>query len=183
MTDVRELIEDLAGPDPGKRVSARVQLYRAGCALVEEIFAMWQKDPEFAVLVTGDPIVGIAVPPDLFTRIRQELDMPPLAKVPEDQSTAEFEIHSRGPRMDVLTPVDSEGPIQKFLDRFGPGIQQVELPVHSVEAAVKILSERLGLKPVYPETREGADDTRVNFFLVEKSGGGRVLIELFEAKR
>jgi hypothetical protein len=36
---------------------------------------------------------------------------------------------------------------------------------------------------VYPQARAGADGTRVNFFLVGKSGGGKVLIELFEAKR
>ncbi|HXZ19973.1 MAG TPA: hypothetical protein VEG63_08485 [Candidatus Acidoferrales bacterium] len=183
MTDVRALVEGLAVPDPGRRLAARWQLHRAGCALVEEIFAAWRKDPEFAVLITGEPVVGIAVPPDLFARIRQEMDMPALANVPAEQSTAEFEIHDRGPLMDVLTPVDSEGPIQKFLDRFGPGIQQVELPVSNIEAALKILTERFGLAPMYPETWEGANGTRVNFFLMDKPGGGKVLIELFEAKR
>jgi len=183
VTEIRALVEDLAGPDPGRRVAARVQLHRAGCALVDEIFAAWRNDAEFAVLVTGEPIVGIAVPPDLFARIRQEMDSPPLANVPADQSTAEFEIHGRGPSMDILTPVDSEGPIQRFLDRFGAGIQQVELPVSDVETAMKILSERFHLPPVYPEAREGAGRTRVNFVLVEKPGGGKVLIELFEAKR
>jgi len=183
VTDVRALVEELAMPDPGRRLAARWQLHGAGCALVEEIFAAWRKDPEFAVLIAGEPIVGIAVPPELFARIRQEMDMPALARVPEEQSTAEFEMHGRGPHMDILTPVDSEGPIQTFLDRFGPGIQQVELPVHNVEAALKILTESFGLAPVYPEPREGANGTRVNFFLMDKPGGGKVLIELFEAKR
>jgi len=183
VTDVPAWIEGLASPDPGQRLAARVQLYRAGCALVEAVFATWRKDPEFAVLVSGEPIVGVAVPPDVFARIRQEMDMPPLARVPEDQSTAEFEIHDRGPKMDILTPMDGEGPIQKFLDRFGPGIQQVELPVINAGEAVKIVSEHFDLTPVYPEVREGANGTLVNFFLVEKPGGGKVLIELFEAKR
>lgn len=183
MTDMRALVDDLAGTDPGRRVAARLQLHREGCALVGEIFGAWRKDPEFAMLVDGEPIVGIAVPPDLFARIRQESEMPPLARVPEEQSTAEFELHNRGPRMDILTPVDSEGPIQKFLDRFGPGIQQVELPVRDVEEALKILIARFGLAPVYPEAREGADGTRVNFFLMDRPGGGKVLIELFEAQR
>lgn len=183
MTDLPAWVDDLAGPDPSRRVAARLHLYRAGCALVEDIFAAWRKDPEFAMLVAGEPIVGVAVPPDVFARIRQQLHMPPLASVPAELNTAEFEMHGPGPRMDILTPVDNEGAIQKFLDRFGPGIQQVELPVSSVEAAVKILSERFGLAPVYPQARDGADETRVNFFLVEKPGGGKVLIELFEAKR
>lgn len=183
MTDVGAWVEDLAGPDPGRREAARIQLHRAGCALVNQIFAAWKLDPEFAVLVSGEPIVGIAVPPDLFARIRQELDSPPLADVPPEQSTAEFEMPGRGPGMDILTPVDSEGPIQKFLDRFGSGIQQVELPVSDLDAAMVILAERFSLSPVYPAPRDGAGGTRVNFFLVDKSGGGKVLIELFEAKR
>jgi len=183
MTDVRAWVDDLGGTDPGRRVAARWQLYREGCALVGDIFAAWRKDPEFEVLVTGEPIVGIAVPPELFARIRKESEMPPLARVPEEQNTAEFDLHGRGPQLDILTPVDSEGPIQKFLDRFGPGIQQVELPVSNVEEALKILTERFGLAPVYPEPREGANGTRVNFFLMDKPGGGKVLIELFEAKR
>ena len=183
MTDVRALVEELAMPDPGRRLAARWQLHGAGCALVEEIFAAWRKDPEFAVLIAGEPIVGIAVPPDLFARIRQEMDMPALARVPEEQSTAEFELHRGSVRLDILTPVDNEGPIQKFLDRYGPGIQQVELPVNSVDQATGVLSERFQLTAVYPQAREGADGTRVNFFLVNKSGGGKVLIELFEAKR
>ncbi len=183
MTDVRVLVDELAAPEPGRRLAARWQLHRAGCALVEDVFAAWRKDPSFDVLVAGEPIIGIAVPPDLFARIRQEMDMPPLSRVPEEQSTAEFEIHGRGPLMDILTPVDSEGPIQKFLDRFGPGIQQIELPVSDVEEALKILTGRFGLSPVYAEAREGADGTRVNFLLVDKPGGGKVLIELFEAQR
>jgi len=183
VTDIRALVDDLAGTDPARRVAARWQLHREGCALVGDIFAAWQKDPEFALLVAGEPIVGVAVPPELFARIRQETDMPALARVPEEQSTAEFELHGRGPTMDILTPVDGEGPIQKFLDRFGPGIQQVELPVTEVAEAVKILTERFGLAAVYPEPREGANGTHVNFVLVPKPGGGKVLIELFEARR
>jgi hypothetical protein len=183
MTDVRAWAEDLAAADAGRRAAAIAQLYRAGCGLAEEIFAPWRKDPEFAVLVTGEPIVGIAVPADLFMRIRQESGMPPLAKVPEDQSTAEFELHRGRARLDILAPVDNEGPIQKFLDRYGPGIQQVELPVNSVDQATEVLSERFQLSPVYPQARAGAEGMRVNFFLVGKSGGGKVLIELFEAKR
>ncbi len=183
MTDAHAWVEELAGPDPARRVAARVQLHRAGCALVEEIFAAWRRDPEFAVLVTGEPIVGVAVPPEIFARIRQQLNMPPLASVPAELKTAEFELHGPGPSMDVLTPVDNEGAIQKFLDRFGPGVQQVELPVSNVEQATKILAARFGLAPVYPEPRDGADGTLVNFFLVPKSGGGKVLIELFEGRR
>ena len=183
VTDVRAWVEDLAATEAERRAAAWVQLYRTGCQMTEGVFAEWRQDPEFAVLVCGEPVVGVAVSPDVFARVRQEMGMPPLAHVPDEQSTAEFEIHRGTVRLDILAPVDNEGAIQKFLDRFGPGIQQVELPVKRVEEAVKILTERFGLTPVYAQPRAGADGTRVNFFLVEKPGGGKVLIELFEAKR
>ena len=183
MSDVNRWVEDLAGPDAGLRVAAAAQLYRAGCQLAEDVFAQWRQDAEFAVLVMGKPIVGVAVPPGLFARIRQEMGMPPLAEVPPEQSTAEFEIERGHIRLDILTPVDGEGAIQKFLDRFGAGIQQVELPVKNVEEASRILSTRFGLSPVYPEPRAGAGGTRVNFFLVGTPAGQKVLIELFQAKR
>ena len=147
------------------------------------MLASWRTDPEFAVLITGKPIVGVAVPQELFARIRQEMGMPPLEEVPPEQSTAEFELHRNQIRLDILTPVDGEGAIQKFLDRFGPGIQQVELPVKNVEEAARILFTRFGLAPVYPQPRAGAGGTRVNFFLAPAADGRKVLIELFEAKR
>jgi len=182
MTGLREWVDDLASPDGGRRAAAGVRLYSAGRELVEELFAKWNEEPQFAVLVAGDPIVGVAVPPDLFARIRQESDVP-LCDVPDEQSTAEFELKTDAGLLDVLTPVDGAGAIQAFLDRFGPGIQQVELPVNDVRAATAIVTGRFGLSSVYPEPREGANGTRVNFFLAEKPGGGKVLIELFEAKR
>lgn len=183
MTGLDSLLEDLAGPDAGRRAAAAAQLYRSGCELAEDVFAQWRRDSEFDVLVTGKPIVGVAVPQEAFARIRQEMDMPPLAAVPPEQSTAEFEFEAGSVRLDILTPVDGEGAIQKFLDRFGPGIQQVELPVKNVDDACRILFTRFGLTPVYPQPRPGADGTRVNFFLVNAGAGRKVLIELFEAKR
>ena len=181
---VREWVEDLASPDLGRRATGAVQLYRAGCDLVKDFLDQWSQLPQFAVLITGEPIVGVAVPPDLFERIRQEMgETGSLSNVPAEQSTAEFEVKADGIRLDILTPVDGGGAIQKFLDRFGPGIQQVELPVSDVEAATRILTLRFGLASVYPEPRAGANGTRVNFFLAELPGGGKVLIELFEAKK
>ena len=49
-----------------------------------------------------------------------------------------------------------------------------------VDRATAILRENFGVSPIYPETRPGADGTRVNFFLAPTSAGGKVLIELYE---
>jgi len=183
VSDAHAWAEDLASPDLGRRAAAAVQFYRTGVDLVKDFVDSWRQDPQFAVLLTGEPIVGVAVPPDLFQRIRGQMDAPALADVPPEQNTAEFEVEAEGIHLDVLTPIDGAGAIQKFLDRFGPGIQQVELPVNDVAAATDLLTSRFGLKAVYPEPRPGSNGTRVNFFLAEKPGGGKLLIELFEAKR
>jgi hypothetical protein len=52
----------------------------------------------------------------------------------------------------------------------------------NVDRATAVLKEKFGVKAVYPETRPGADGTRVNFYLVGLPEGGKVLIELYEKK-
>jgi hypothetical protein len=74
------------------------------------------------------------------------------------------------------------GTIAQYLQKYGEGIQQVELLVRSVDRATEILRARFGLAPIYPATREGADATRVNFYLVTTPLGKKVLVELVEAK-
>jgi len=61
------------------------------------------------------------------------------------------------------------------------GIQQVEFLCSNVDGATQLVRERFGVTPIYPETRGGADGTRVNFFLVT-TDNGKVLIELYEKK-
>jgi hypothetical protein len=73
------------------------------------------------------------------------------------------------------------GAIARYLAKLGEGVQQVEFGCENVDRATEILKEQFDVKPVYPATRPGADGTRVNFFLVPTSAGGKVLIELCEA--
>jgi len=68
------------------------------------------------------------------------------------------------------------------LARFGEGIQQVEFLCKDVDRATAILRERFDLRAVYPETRNGADGTRVNFFLASTPEHEKVLIELYEKR-
>lgn len=80
-------------------------------------------------------------------------------------------------RIQVLAPLSAGSPIAKFLDRSGPGLQQLALRVRDLGA----LSERLhaqGIQLLYPEPRPGTDGCMINF-LHPKSAGG-VLIELVE---
>jgi hypothetical protein len=104
--------------------------------------------------------------------------------VPPDQDAREFELHfPHGVHLDILTTQqkNGSGAIARYLQKFGEGVQQIELLTRDVDRATEILRERFHLEPVYPRTRAGADGTRVNFFLASSPSGKKVLIELVEA--
>ena len=59
-----------------------------------------------------------------------------------------------GSCIQLLAPLDETSTIAKFLDRSGPGIQQMAYRVTDVEAVCRILRER-GLRLLYDEPRRG----------------------------
>lgn len=129
-------------------------------------------------------IVGVAVHPNTFQKIRAGNNSPRLADVPPDQDAQEFELRLEDSiEFDILTTREpgGTGAIARFLQKFGEGIQQVEIYVRDVDRASEILRARFSLLPIYPATRAGADGTRVNFFLAATPEGEKVLIELVEA--
>ncbi len=77
----------------------------------------------------------------------------------------------------LLAPIDETSTIAKFLDRSGPGLQQLAYRVTDVEAVSAVLRER-GLRLLYDEPRRGTADSRINFVHPKDAGG--VLIELVE---
>jgi hypothetical protein len=175
------------------RYDAARDIYATGVALCEPALAEWRTDREFDELLVRAPhefspwrtVIGIAVKPATFDAIRKANGSPPLANVPPDQEAREFEIRCpEGTEIDVLTTRDGSnaGPIGKFVEKFGEGIQQVEIYVLDVDRATAILHSRFGVISIYPKARAGADDTRINFFLAKGSGDKKVLIELVEAK-
>jgi len=82
-----------------------------------------------------------------------------------------------GSFIQLLAPLSPESTIARFLDRSGPGIQQMAYRVTDVEQVSAILRER-GLRLLYDEPRRGTSDSRVNFVHPKDAGG--VLIELVE---
>ncbi len=129
-------------------------------------------------------VVGIAVQPETFQKIRAANNSPRLAQVPADQDALEFELHlDASLEFDILTTREPGGPgaISRYLQKFGEGIQQIEIYVRDVDRATEILRTRFALPPLYPATRTGADGTRVNFFLATAPDAKKVLIELVEA--
>jgi hypothetical protein len=179
-------ITDLASGDSLRRTAAAAEIYRHGRAAVDPAVLAWWSNTELASLLGGTPAitVGLAVPPKTFAHIRDANGKPPLADVPPDQDAEEFELHfPNGISLDVLTARDphGQGAIARYLARFGEGIQQVEFQCAGVDRATQILRKEFDLQPIYPQTRRGAGNTRVNFFLVPVPNGGKVLVELYEA--
>jgi hypothetical protein len=179
-------IAGLASADPSERKAAADTIYRAGRTSADEAVSLWWKDAELADLLLGpSPVVtvGLAAERATFGRIRVANGTPRLAELPADQDAEEFELHfPDGILLDVLTTREpgGSGAIARYLAKFGEGVQQVEFRCENVDRATEILKEKLDVKPVYPATRPGADGTRVNFFLVTSTVGGKVLIELYE---
>ena len=179
-------ISQLAGANAKERETAAYALFRVGCASAEPVLKKWFAAPEFCALAPRGGVlltVGLAVEPPTFEAIRAHFGQPPLAEVPADQDVLEFELSfAHGVRLDVITPrtATGEGAIAKFIARFGEGIQQVECDVRDVSRATEILQQRFQVQPIYPQIRAGANQTRVNFFLVPIADDRKLLIELVE---
>src|SRR6266436_1329346 len=178
-----EDIRRLADPDPEQRAQIALRLWRYGATRTLSWFDGWLKDADFRGLVVQEQFVrpdgrnvsfprltiGIAVLPEIFGKIRTANGSPPLADAPPDQDVLEFEIEFAGrfiptPRLDILTTKapDGSGAIARFLEKFGEGIQQVEIDVTDVDRPTELHPSTFQSSPIYPSTRSGANRTRVN---------------------
>jgi hypothetical protein len=179
-------ITNLSSAESSVRLAAAEEVYRLGRATGGSAVSAWWGESELSALLLGpNPVitVGLAVQRDTFGRIRVANETPRLAQVPADQDAEEFELHfGKEVSLDVLTTREpgGSGAIAKYLAKFGEGVQQVEYRCANVDRATQVLKEKFRVSPVYPETRAGADGTRVNFFLMASPDGGKVLIELYE---
>nr|WP_043720851.1 methylmalonyl-CoA epimerase [Nocardia asiatica] len=83
----------------------------------------------------------------------------------------------RATALQLLAPLDAESTIAKFIDRSGPGLQQLAYRVTDIEAVSAYLRAK-GLRLLYDAPRHGTADSRINFIHPKDAGG--VLIELVE---
>jgi methylmalonyl-CoA/ethylmalonyl-CoA epimerase len=97
----------------------------------------------------------------------------------EEQGVREamMAVGGSGSHVQLLAPLTPESTIARFLDRSGPGVQQVAYRVEDVEAVSQVLRDR-GLRLLYDEPRRGTSNSRVNFIHPKDAGG--VLVELVE---
>jgi len=100
-------------------------------------------------------------------------------EVNEEQGVREamMAVGSSGSCIQLLAPLTPESTIAKFLDRSGPGVQQVAYRVVDVDAVSRTLRER-GLRLLFEAPRRGTSNSRVNFIHPKDAGG--ILVELVE---
>lgn len=82
-----------------------------------------------------------------------------------------------GAAVQLLAPLRPDSAIGKFLERSGPGIQQMAYRVADIDATCAALREK-GIRLLYDEPRRGTADSRINFVHPKDAGG--VLVELVE---
>ncbi len=140
---------------------------------------------------TPDPLftavdhVGVAVA-DLDAAIAFYRDAFGMAlvhrEVNEEQGVEEamVAVGDSGSCVQLLAPATPDSPIARFLDRRGPGLQQVAYRVEDVERVSEVLRSR-GLHLLYERPRRGTAGSRVNFVHPRDAGG--VLVELVEPAR
>jgi methylmalonyl-CoA/ethylmalonyl-CoA epimerase len=80
-------------------------------------------------------------------------------------------------RIQLLAPIDESSTIAKFLDRNGPGIQQLAYTVDDIDSVSDALRNQ-GLRLIYDAPRRGTAGSRVNFIHPKDAGG--ILVELVE---
>lgn len=79
--------------------------------------------------------------------------------------------------LQLLAPLRADSAIGRFLDRHGPGVQQVAYTVTDLDATCATLRDR-GARLLYEEPKPGTAGSRINFVHPKDAGG--VLVELVE---
>lgn len=132
-------------------------------------------------LLTRIDHVGIAVP-DLDAAIafyREAFGVDVVhEEVNEEQGVREAMLAVGGSYIQLLAPLSPESTIGRFIERSGPGIQQVAFGVDDVEEAAATLRAR-GVRVLYETARRGTAGSKVNFCHPKDCGG--VLVELVES--
>jgi len=82
-----------------------------------------------------------------------------------------------GSCIQILAPLTPASTIAKFLDRSGPGLQQLAYRVRDIDAVSATLRER-GVRLLYEQPKRGTANSRINFVHPKDAGG--VLVELVE---
>jgi methylmalonyl-CoA/ethylmalonyl-CoA epimerase len=126
--------------------------------------------------------VGIAVP-DLDEAIafyRDTFGLRSMSEeVNEEQGVREamLTVGDGETQIQLLAPLSADSTIATFLERGGPGIQQLAYTVDDIDEVSATLRAK-GLRLLYDEPKRGTAGSRVNFVHPKDAGG--VLVELVQ---
>ena len=100
-------------------------------------------------------------------------------EVNEEQGVREamMAVGDSGSFIQLLMPLNPDTTIGKFLDKNGPGIQQMAYRVDDIDAVSEHLRGE-GMRLLYDAPKTGTAGSRVNFIHPKSSGG--ILVELVE---
>jgi methylmalonyl-CoA/ethylmalonyl-CoA epimerase len=79
--------------------------------------------------------------------------------------------------VELLESTSPDGPIAKFIEKNGEGIQHIAFKVDNIEEAIQAMKDK-GLKMIDESPRYGAGGAKIAF--MHPKSTGRVLIELSE---
>ncbi len=79
--------------------------------------------------------------------------------------------------VELLASTDSDGPVAKYLDSRGEGVQHIAFRVEDIEEALKELKEK-GVRLIDQAPRKGAGGAKIAFIHPKETNG--VLVELCE---
>lgn len=126
--------------------------------------------------------VGIAVP-DLAAAIAFHTEVLGGTLVHREENTEQGVVEAmiafgdEGAQIQLLAPLTPESTIATFIDKRGPGLQQLALRVPDIDDACARIRAR-GLRLLYDTPRRGTAGSRINFVHPRDAGG--VLLELVQ---
>jgi methylmalonyl-CoA/ethylmalonyl-CoA epimerase len=82
-----------------------------------------------------------------------------------------------GVSIQLLAPTDADSTIAKFLERQGPGMQQIAFKVTDIHKAMELLTNA-GIRLIYETAKSGTSGSSINFIHPKDMGG--VLVELVQ---
>jgi methylmalonyl-CoA/ethylmalonyl-CoA epimerase len=79
--------------------------------------------------------------------------------------------------LQLLAPLNENSAIARFLEKRGPGVQQLAYRVENIDAAMTA-ARALGMELLYENSKRGTMGSRINFIHPRDAGG--ILVELVE---
>lgn len=98
-------------------------------------------------------------------------------EVVTDQGVRTYFYPIAGVKLELLESITPDGPIARYLDKRGPGLQHLAVEVEDIEAAIAELKAK-GVRMLDEVPRKGVENSRIAFVHPKDTHG--VLLELVE---